>query len=201
MVLVDRSDKGIICVAAEMSDALKWRRLRSKMGDSFTPEVGPEETFAILRGSLMVKNGEMTEGMSLLRSGATAYRAIGQEAWMPYFTALVAGACAIAGQIDEGLPLLDEALQIVERTGERWFEAELRRHKGRLLLQQGMPRPLRNCIARRSTSPANRKRNSGNCAPPSALPSSGEARAAAAKPATSSPRSTGGSPRALTHQT
>ena len=28
-------------------------------------------------------------------------------------------------------------MQIVERTGERWFEAELYRHKGRLLLRQG----------------------------------------------------------------
>src|SRR5262249_19328786 len=29
------------------------------------------------------------------------------------------------------------ALRIVERTGERWFEAELCRHKGQLLLRQG----------------------------------------------------------------
>jgi predicted ATPase len=35
------------------------------------------------------------------------------------------------------LAALDEALQIMERTGERWFEAELRRHKGQLLLRQG----------------------------------------------------------------
>jgi predicted ATPase len=33
--------------------------------------------------------------------------------------------------------LLDEALESVERTGERWFEAELYRQKGELLLQQG----------------------------------------------------------------
>jgi predicted ATPase len=32
---------------------------------------------------------------------------------------------------------LDEALQIVERTGERWLAAELYRHKGQLLLRQG----------------------------------------------------------------
>jgi predicted negative regulator of RcsB-dependent stress response len=30
----------------------------------------------------------------------------------------------------------DEALQIVERTGERWLAAELNRHKGQLLLRQ-----------------------------------------------------------------
>jgi predicted ATPase len=30
-------------------------------------------------------------------------------------------------------------LQIVERTGERWFAAELNRRKGQLLLRQGQP--------------------------------------------------------------
>jgi predicted ATPase len=33
--------------------------------------------------------------------------------------------------------LLDDALQIVGRTGERWLEADLNRHKGELLLRQG----------------------------------------------------------------
>ena len=32
---------------------------------------------------------------------------------------------------------MDDALQIVERTGERWFSAELNRYKGQLLLRQG----------------------------------------------------------------
>jgi predicted ATPase len=32
---------------------------------------------------------------------------------------------------------LDDALQIAGRTGERWLEAELNRHKGQLLLRQG----------------------------------------------------------------
>jgi predicted ATPase len=35
------------------------------------------------------------------------------------------------------LALLNEALQIGERTGVRWLEAELNRHKGQLALQQG----------------------------------------------------------------
>jgi len=45
----------------------------------------------------------------------------------------------MAGQIEEGLTLLEEAFQIVERTGERWLEAELYRHKGQLLMRQGHP--------------------------------------------------------------
>ena len=32
---------------------------------------------------------------------------------------------------------MDDALQIVERTGERWLAAELNRHQGQLLLRQG----------------------------------------------------------------
>jgi predicted ATPase len=49
----------------------------------------------------------------------------------------MAGAFELEEQIDEAANLLDEALAIVEITGERWFAAELNRHKGRLLLQQG----------------------------------------------------------------
>ena len=48
-----------------------------------------------------------------------------------------AGACEIAGQIDLAVTLLDDALQIAERTGEYWQAAELIRHKGGLLLHQG----------------------------------------------------------------
>jgi predicted ATPase len=91
----------------------------------------------IYRGWVKVKNGDVTEGISLLRSGSTASRATGAEALMPHFLALVAGACEIAGQIEEALTQLGDALQIIERTAERWLEAELYRHKGQLLLQQG----------------------------------------------------------------
>jgi predicted ATPase len=92
----------------------------------------------ILRGWVKVKNGDVAEGISLLRSGLTAVRATGgAEVWTPYLFALLARAHEIAGQIEESLTLLDDALQIVERTGARWFAAELNRHKGRLLLRQG----------------------------------------------------------------
>jgi predicted ATPase len=51
------------------------------------------------------------------------------------YIALLAG----AGQIEEGAARLDQALQLVERTGERWFAAELDRQRGWLLLRQGHP--------------------------------------------------------------
>jgi predicted ATPase len=77
------------------------------------------------------------EGILLLRSGSIAFRATGAELFMPHYIALLAAACEIAGQIEEASTLLDEALQIAERTGERWLAAELNRHKGQLLLRQG----------------------------------------------------------------
>ena len=59
------------------------------------------------------------------------------ELWVPYHIALLARAYEIAGQVEEALTLLDDALQIAERTGERWFAAELNRQKGHLLLRRG----------------------------------------------------------------
>jgi class 3 adenylate cyclase/predicted ATPase len=93
----------------------------------------------IFRGWIKVKNGDVAEGMSLLHSGSSAYRATGAEAWMPHYLALLAGACEIAGQVAEAVTLFDHALEIVERTGQRWLSAELNRLKGKLLLRQGNP--------------------------------------------------------------
>jgi class 3 adenylate cyclase/predicted ATPase len=91
----------------------------------------------ICRGWLKAKSGDFAEAISLLRSGSATYRASGSEVLIPHYLALLAGACEIGGQVEEGLTLLDEALRIVERTGERWLAAELKRHKGELLLRQG----------------------------------------------------------------
>jgi predicted ATPase len=91
----------------------------------------------IYRGWLKAKNGDVAEGISLLRSGSAAYHATGAELLMPPFITLLARACEIAGEVEEAVTLSDGALQTVERTGERWLEAELYRHKGQLLLQQG----------------------------------------------------------------
>jgi predicted ATPase len=91
----------------------------------------------IFRGWVKVKNGEVAEGISLLHSGLTVSRATGSEAFMPHYLALLAKAGEIAGQIEDAATQFNEALQIVGRTGERWFAAELNRLNGQLLLQQG----------------------------------------------------------------
>jgi class 3 adenylate cyclase/predicted ATPase len=92
---------------------------------------------AIYGGWVKVNKGDVTEGLALLHNSVIAYRATGTESLMPHYMALLASACEIARQIEEASTLLDDALRMVERTGERWFAAELNRQKGQLLLQQG----------------------------------------------------------------
>ena len=91
----------------------------------------------IYRGWGEVRTGNVAEGMSLLRSGSSAYSITGAETRLCYHSALLAKACEIAGQVEEAVSLLDNASQIAERIGESWFAAELYRHKGQLLLRQG----------------------------------------------------------------
>jgi class 3 adenylate cyclase/predicted ATPase len=93
----------------------------------------------LFRGWVKVQIGDLAEGISLMRSGWTACRATGTEGNMTAFIGLLARACEIAGQIEEAMTQLNSALQIAERTGERWLAAELYRHKGQLLLRQGHP--------------------------------------------------------------
>jgi predicted ATPase len=127
-------------------------RLLSLVGDDTTLEEQADEVNAvtfeqglpfwhaigtIYQGWVKAKRGDVTEAVSLLHGGSSAYRATGAEVWTPHHLALLAGAYEIAGQVEEAVTLLDEALQIVERTGERWFAVELYRHKGGLMLRQG----------------------------------------------------------------
>src|SRR5215467_7523736 len=53
-----------------------------------------------------------------------------------YFLALLAEAYGTTGEPEAGLTVLVEALTHVNTTGERWYESEIYRLKGELLLQQ-----------------------------------------------------------------
>jgi predicted ATPase len=88
----------------------------------------------ILRGGTLAEQGQGTEGMAQMRQGLAVFQTTGIEAGKPYFLALLAKAYGREGQAEEGLSILDEALAGVQKTGERWWEAELYRLKGELAL-------------------------------------------------------------------
>jgi len=71
-----------------------------------------------------------------IRQGLAAYRTTGAEEAQSYFLALLAEGCGRVGKIEEGLEVLVEALAYVDKTGERYYEAELYRLKGQLTLQK-----------------------------------------------------------------
>jgi len=88
-----------------------------------------------LRGvALLMQHQE--EGLEQLQQGLTAYQETGIRLFTPCFLALLAEAYGTGGKIEEGLSSLTEAFLTVDNCGSYFFEAELYRLKGQLLLQQ-----------------------------------------------------------------
>src|SRR5262249_47573951 len=90
----------------------------------------------ILRGWALAEQGQGVERIAQMRQGLAAWRATGAELNRPHHLALLAEVYEKVGQPAEGLTVLAEALDIVNKNGERIYEAELYRLKGELTLQQ-----------------------------------------------------------------
>jgi predicted ATPase len=88
-----------------------------------------------LHGWTLAEQGQTKEGMAQIRQGIADYQATGAEMGRSHQLASLAEACGKTGQIEEGLAALADALATVKRTGERFFEAEIHRLKGELLLK------------------------------------------------------------------
>jgi predicted ATPase len=85
-------------------------------------------------GWALTQQEQWAAGMTKLREGSAAAFASGSEQWRPYFLALLAEAAGAAGQPEDGLRLLAEAQDVMVRTDERFYEAELSRLTGVLHL-------------------------------------------------------------------
>lgn len=90
----------------------------------------------IIRGWALAGQGQGEEGVAQIQQGVGALRATGAALWYPNFLAMLAEAYGKEGRAEEALDVLDEALSIVGKTEERYYEAELHRLKGELFLQQ-----------------------------------------------------------------
>ena len=88
------------------------------------------------RGWGLAEQGHYEEGIKQMRQGLTAQRETGSSVHRVHFTVLLAEAHGRAGQCEEGLHLLDEAETQMEKTDERFYEAELYRLRGKMMLQQ-----------------------------------------------------------------
>ncbi len=91
----------------------------------------------IFQGWTLAEQGSYTEGIARMRQGLAACQATGAALFRPwFFTSLIYGYWK-AVQTAEGLSAVTEALATVDKTGERYGEAELYRLKGELVLQSG----------------------------------------------------------------
>ena len=88
----------------------------------------------ILQGWALTQRGFAEEGIAQIHEGVAGFRATGAEVMVPYFLGLLGDASRRAGKIPEGLSAVVDALAVIGRTGECWWEAELYRLKGELTL-------------------------------------------------------------------
>ena len=94
------------------------------------------------RGWALILQERQEEGIQQMGEGLAAHRLTGAEVILPHFLAGLVEAFAKTRQVDEGLRVLEEALAVVHRNGERYYLAELYRIKGDLILLQATDRGL-----------------------------------------------------------
>ena len=88
----------------------------------------------LFRSWALSKQGRREEGVSQIVEGLTIHKDTEGELARPYFLALLAEANLEIGKAEEGISAVAEALEMVNKNEERFFEGELHRLKGELLL-------------------------------------------------------------------
>ncbi|HTP28912.1 MAG TPA: hypothetical protein VMK12_25040, partial [Anaeromyxobacteraceae bacterium] len=95
-----------------------------------------------LRGEILLRRGEVANGVECLRIALDELGATGFVLRRPAILCALAEGLAAAGKAVESLHMIEEALALCERSDERWNVAELLRVKGELLLLQGTEEAL-----------------------------------------------------------
>ena len=90
----------------------------------------------VFRGWALTEQGQAMEGIEQMRQGLGAYQATGAATWRTHFLYLLAEAYGKNGQAEAGLTVLTEALTLAEKNDVHYWEAELYRLKGELVLQK-----------------------------------------------------------------
>lgn len=126
-------------VAGRRIDPIAPQTLRRPgLSDGVIP-VPPSSHYAtqrapFIRGLLLAKGGHHHEGLVQMNQGLEARQTTGAGLNRAYFLAQLAETYGRVGQPEGGLALVAEALELMKKTGERWWEAELHRLRGALLL-------------------------------------------------------------------
>lgn len=85
---------------------------------------------SMLLGWAAAAAGEVDAGIARMRQALADWQAIGSVTYRTYYLGILAETLLQQGRFDEAMAAIDEALVVAERTGERFFEAELHRLRG-----------------------------------------------------------------------
>jgi predicted ATPase len=89
------------------------------------------------QGALFIRRGDVADGVAMLGAALGGLREIQFGVYYGVFLGEYADGLGRVGRAEEGLAAVDEALARCERNDERWYQAELLRIKGGLVLRQG----------------------------------------------------------------
>jgi predicted ATPase len=87
------------------------------------------------QGYLMVVTGKASNAVHTITSGLTAYQATGATLFMPQHLTNLARAHSELGQFGDAWRFIGEAIEAIEKTKERWWEAEINRLAGEIALK------------------------------------------------------------------
>jgi len=107
-------------------------------------ELAQEQGFAtwigisqMIRGASLAQNGNCADGLEAIKAGVNAHSKMAAGAYQPFGISVLIKGLIIGGRLDEALGALAQALAVGEKTGERFYLAELLRLKGEILAKKG----------------------------------------------------------------
>jgi predicted ATPase len=86
------------------------------------------------KGCVLALSGKASDAIQKMTSGITAYRQTGSTVFMPLYLAYLARAYLDLGQFDDAWRCIGEAITAVEKTKEKWWEAEVNHMAGEIVL-------------------------------------------------------------------
>jgi predicted ATPase len=96
-------------------------------------------TGTALRGWLFVLTGRASDAVLAITSAITSLRSTGTTLYEPRHLWYLAMAYAELGQLDDARRCIDDAIDKVERSKEKWCEAEVHRTAGEIVLKSPQP--------------------------------------------------------------
>jgi predicted ATPase len=108
--------------------------LADEMGAQYWKTLGTAE-----QGRLFALTGKAADAVRAITSGITSLRSTGATLYEPFYLSLLALAHAELGQLDDAWRCIDDSIETIERSKEKWCEAEVHRIAGEIALKSLAP--------------------------------------------------------------